>query len=317
MTNGTNEPALAYDRERWQGSRAYTQRLSDSQAQRLEELADLTLLARSTYFAQGDLNSWKYRTGSVGEDEYSAAAAGNRHANMATHAPAIASVMLRTASEQLAGLAAALRACEVFGAPEPLVRSVLENSAYACWVMDPQTNGTIRGARVLAAELTTTDHLRRAIADVSGTENDEHAKLSERFQQLKTLAEELYDPFVITKDRSYTVGGERYPSFTTAVTAWADGPGGGRVSGRGMYGLLCSDTHPKGLASRLNWQHGPDTRIAEQHVTIGYLERLLTAALSPFYSGLVCLASYHGWLGNPALAEFETEYMRISPNAIQ
>jgi hypothetical protein len=227
--------------------------------------------------------------------------------------------MTRTAGEQLAGLAVTFRAGEFFGAPEPVVRSVLENCAYACWVMDPQSTGEKRGARVLAAELTTVDHLRSAIKELAGTEGDDYATLSASFDQLVKLAIELYSPFNLPKgnDRTYTVGSERYPSFTRAVTAWADGPGGSSTSGRGVYGLLCSDTHPKALAARLNWHAGSGQNVAEQSVTLPYLENLVTAALSPFYGALVVLASYHGWLGNPALAEFEAAYSSIAPGVLR
>lgn len=301
------------------GEAGYEQRVTDAQHTRLEELARVLELGRRTYFDQGGFFAWATQPDSVGTDEYAAAAAGVVLANMATHAPAVASVLIRTAAEQLAGLAAILRAGEVFGALEPVVRSVLENSAYACWVMDPQATGDQRGARVLAAELTTVSHLRSALDEVSEAGNADSVQLTVRYDQLEALATALYPPFNPPKrsnDR-YTVGGERYPRFTEAVIAWADGPGGGHVSGRGIYGLLCSDTHPKALAARLNWRRGSTSTRADQHVDLSYLDALVTAALSPFYSGLVCLASYHGWLGNPALAGFETMYEAIAPGAIR
>jgi hypothetical protein len=40
-------------------------------------------------------------------------------------------------------------------------------------------------------------------------------------------------------------------------------------------------------------------------------------ALSPFNGSLVCLASYHGWLGNSALAGFEAAYETIAPGVLQ
>jgi hypothetical protein len=297
----------------------YQQRATAAQLERLNQIAAVLELGRRTFFVQGELFGWKARSGSTGESEFEAATRGSRLANMATHAPAVASAMIRTAGEQLAGLAATFHAGEVFGAPEPLVRSVLENAAYACWVMDPQSTGEKRGARVLAAELTTVDHLRRAIEDVAGTDSDDYKTLSARFDQLRTLADELYSPFTPPKgkDRTYTVGDERYPSFSGAVLAWANGPGGGRTSGRGLYGLLCSDTHPKALAARLNWRIGATPNVAEQNVTVPYLEQLVTAALSPFYGALVCLASYQGWLANPALAEFEAAYEVIAPGMVK
>lgn len=297
----------------------YEQRATTAQRERLGQLASVLELGRRTFHAQGDLFGWRVQHGSAGADEYDAASRGNGLAVMATHAPAVASMMIRTAGEQLAGLAAVFRAGEVFGAPEPVVRSALENSAYACWVMDPQSTGTNRGARVLAAELTTVDHQRAAIEELSGTDNDEYSRLSASLDQLAALANKLYSPFTPPKgnDRNYTVGGERYPSFTRAVMAWADGPGGGSVSGRGLYGLLCSDTHPKALAARLNWSVGAVPSMAEQSVTVPYLDRLVTAALSPYYGALVCLASYHGWLGNPALADFEAAYEVIAPGMLK
>lgn len=42
-------------------------------------------------------------------------------------------------------------------------------------------------------------------------------------------------------------------------------------------------------------------------------DSLVTAALRPYYSVLVMLASHHGWLGNAALTEFETAYESIAP----
>ncbi len=298
---------------------AYEQTSTAEQRTRLHQLASVLDLGRRTFFAQGELFAWKAQPGSVGADEADAAACGIRLAVMATHAPAVASVMMRTAGEQLAGLAAVFRAGEVFGAPEPVVRAVLENSAYACWVMDPQSTGEKRGARVLAAELTTVSHMRSAIEELGGTSTEEYRTLTGTFDQLVALADELYSPFTSPKgnDRTYTVGGERYLSFTHAVVAWADGPGGGHISGRGLYGLLCSDTHPKALATRLNWRPGATPNVSEQIVPLPYLDRLVTAALSPFYGALVCLASYHGWLGNPALAEFETAYGGVAPGVLK
>ncbi len=297
----------------------YQQSITIDQQNHLDQLAAICELGRRTYFAQGEIFEWRAEVGSAGENERAAARAGNRLAGMATHAPAVASTMIRTAGEQLAGLAAMFRAGEVFGAPEPVVRSVLENSAYACWVMDPQTTGIKRGARVLAAELTTVDHLRSAIKEVVGMDGEDYKYLSASFEKLVELATDLYKPFSEPRsnDRKYTVGDERYPSFTRAVMAWADGPGGGNTSGRGVYGLLCSDTHPKGLAARLNWHTGATPNIAHQSVTLRYLDNLVTASLSPFYGALVLLASYHGWLGNSALTEFEAAYEKIAPGALR
>lgn len=192
----------------------------------------------------------------------------------------------------------------------------MENSAYACWVMDPSVTGIQRGARVIAAELTTVDHLRAAVREVAGSADAEFQLLSVRFDQLTTLAKELYEPFEMPqgRERRFSVGGEKYPTFTQAIVAWADGPGGGRVSGRGLYGLLCGDTHPKALAARLNWRQGGRPIVAEHLVKVDYVERVCTAALSPFYGALICLASYHGWLGNRPLAEFEAAYERIAPD---
>jgi hypothetical protein len=298
---------------------AYIQRVTEEHRGRPNQIATVLELGRRTYFAQGNMFGWKAQPGSVGERERKAALSGIRKAGMATHAPAVASVMIRTAAEQLAGLAAIFRAGEVFGAPEPVVRSVLENSAYACWVMDTQSTGETRGARVLAAELTTVDHLRAAIEEVVGTHSDDYKMLSKSFDKLVALAKELYSPFVLPKgnDHTYTVGGERYPSFTRAVINWAEGPGGGHTSGKGVYGLLCSDTHPKGLAARVNWHSGAEPNTAEQSVTLSYLENLVTAAISPFYGANVLLASYHGWLGNPALTEFEAAYEAIVPGVLR
>lgn len=297
----------------------YEQTSTVEQRTRLHQLASVLDLGRRTFFAQGDLFAWKAQRGSVGADEADAAARGIRLAGMATHAPAVASVMIRTAGEQLAGLAAVLRAGEVFGALEPVVRAILENSAYASWVLDPQSTGEKRGARVLAAELTTVSHLRSAIEELGGTNTDEYRTLTGTFDQLVALASELYSPFTSPKgnDRTYTVGGERYPSFTSAVIAWADGPGGGHISGRGLYGMLCSDTHPKALATRLNWRPGATPNVSMQIVPLPYLDQLVTAALSPFYGALVCLGSYHGWLGNPALSEFESAYEAIAPGVLR
>lgn len=77
----------------------YEQRVTDGQRARLEELARVLELGRRTFFAQGDLFGWTARPDSVGADEYAAAAEGVVLANMATHAPAVASVMIRTAAE--------------------------------------------------------------------------------------------------------------------------------------------------------------------------------------------------------------------------
>lgn len=247
----------------------YAQRVTDPQREHLAELASVLELGRQTFFAQGDLFEWSAQPGSVGADEYEAAAHGVALANMATHAPAAASVMIRTAAEQLAGLAATLRAGEVFGALEPVVRAALENCAYACWIMDPQVSGEQRGERVLAAELTTVDHLRSALEEVVGAGSADSVELDARYDQLVAVVESLYPPFVAPKGNSHThtVGGERYPRFTQAVAAWANGPGGGHVSGRGIYGLLCSDTHPKALAARLTWRgDAAESKWAEQHV---------------------------------------------------
>jgi hypothetical protein len=184
--------------------------------------------------------------------------------------------------------------------------------------MDPKTTGARRGARVLATELTTVDSKRRAVEEVAGVESPDCKELMSRFEELAHLANELYPPFAVPRRRDrYAVGGERYPTFTQAVHSWSEGPGGGAVSGKGVYGLLCNDTHPMALAGRLTWRFGTEHNVAHQEVSIDYLTSLATAALSPYYSGLVLLAKYHGWLDNPALQALEDRYGELVPGALR
>jgi hypothetical protein len=125
-------------------------------------------------------------------------------------------------------------------------------------------------------------HLRSTLDEVSGWDA-EAVELAIRFDQLGALATDLYPPLEPPErsNDSFTVGGERYPRFTAAVIAWADGPGGGHVSGRDVHGLLCSDTHPNSLAARINWWFGSTSTRAEQLVDLSYLDALVTAALRP------------------------------------
>ena len=56
------------------------------------------------------------------------------------------------------------------------------------------------------------------------------------------------------------------------------------------------------------WRPGATPTVSMQIVPLPYLDQLVTAAPSPVLWSPRMLGSYHGWLGNPALSEFESAY---------
>jgi hypothetical protein len=192
---------------------------------------------------------------------------------------------------ELLALGHLLRAEEVTGTIEVLVRAIVERVGRINWILDndPRVTPKIRAVRATLEMNASSEHYRRALEDL-GQSGRVMKPVIDTIRDGRALAEgwftNIEKPTVDPGDSmsppssdvsKWIIEGESYPTYQK-LARWA--VTGEEFSGRvalGTYGALSSFSHPSFIASR---EH---REVVEQRITYSYsfdyVERLIRLAL--------------------------------------
>lgn len=134
----------------------YSVEISESQMDRLRQMASVLEGARSTYFAFLDETQWETPPQSAASTDLSSQEFDLEQPwgeQLRRHPRDLCSLFVRVSSDHLGGIAALIRAKELMFSLYPLVRSTAEHSSTAWWVLNPNMTLRQRAARSLLQEL--------------------------------------------------------------------------------------------------------------------------------------------------------------------
>ncbi len=216
------------------------------------------------------------------------------------------------ASQLLSGLQTLVADREVMFAPAPIVRSLLENCGFVCWLIypgEPYTGRRVkaeggrllegwgprrRGARAYLTRVEDLTH-RKAVAKALN-----HPNLPQLGRQLRTIRREwlhelFYDSEIDKTDGGQIVlRGETYPALRE-LASWVERLEGANWNSSAVYAILSRGTHP-------SFTHLSEfvTRTADgepgrwQLDDAKYIYRLIRAAILTFTSAWRLVAAYLG-----------------------
>lgn len=199
------------------------------------------------------------------------------------------------AGEQLAAMAAVIRAQEhVFGL-FPLARSIIEHSAASVWVLDPDVSPERRCARAALAVDRSNEELVVAAAHLANKQNDVY---QERRRAMRDLRAQLLIEFPEGTDLQTTpkvIAGEDLLSPTAAVRAFAEAAGFDPREWEGIYDYLCAAANHPTLAAFEFFGESEEDRRQAPTMSEDFLERLARAVVAPYLMALQGYSAYCGW----------------------
>lgn len=214
---------------------------------------------------------------------------------------------LEVAANHLGGIAALYRSGEVMFSPVPLVRSVLEYSSHAAWVIGDGT-GVAEDvlARAYLEEFTSCEFAKMAAGRMGSKNDPSYIKARDRWAEVRNRAIAAF-PGTTAADLDEskpgrTISNQTLPNPEAAVT-WMLSliyrKANGSVTnkqGQGIYAFLSSGTHPSLYQARQlrNAINTGDSVKSVLSVDTSYLENLLGVAVMAFYNALSYVVSFYG-----------------------
>lgn len=285
----------------------------DDVSVRLEQLAQLADSCRGAFHAVSAESHWRPTLGSAA----SAAQDLINHKDPASSGDGVMAgfdlvsevvvTYLEIAAGHLGGLATLCRAGEVFFAPAPLVRSVMENSAHAMWVIgDKPGEPADILARAYLEEFASCESAKRAAEKIGSEEDDGYQQANRRRTIVRDRAIAAF-PGTTRTDLSEKKPGRKIADQVlpgaVAGVKWmfellhtrADGTVTEHQAS-GIYAFLSSGTHPslyQVRQLRVPVDHG-DHHGTILRMDVAFFERLLAAAVMPFYGALSYVLSFYG-----------------------
>lgn len=226
----------------------------------------------------------------------------------------------------LGGLAALHVGHEVLFSPGPLVRAILENCARIMWVLAPDDpQGTrVRVARGYLEELLSAEQVKTVVGRLADKSNDRYRSASADYRALRdTLIPGLFMGATRADLGEHTLDGQRRLRLEECVK-WmyertsAGGTGISADQGVGLYGFLCSMTHPTLYPAReltLLRQRSDGTMERYLRLDLDLLGKLAGAAITTFYSAFSLLMWYFGWV-SPKKDEWEGLIEAVLPGTL-
>lgn len=288
------------------------QQSPDGVMARLGELAGLAEACRTAFLTVGSASNWEPAPGSDGAKVREALntvdPAVTADGTAADGIPAgfelvqdVVVTYLQVAAGHLAGLAALYRSGEAMFPPIPLIRSIVELSAHAMWVIgdDPQLGPTAMLARAYLEEFDSCESSKDAAVKMHGKESTAYQVARTRRTTVRDRAMTTFPgttpahlergkhPHINGGEPGRTIAGQILVGPTAGVVWMFDlleRFGGGSVNNdqaKGIYAFLCAGTHPSLYQARQMRRGGHGL-----HVDIETLERRLKLAIVAYYKAL-------------------------------
>lgn len=273
------------------------QAASDNVMVRLSELAALAEACRTAFLAIGSTSNWEPASGSAGARVREA---------LATADPAVTSdgiaagfelvqevvvTYLEIAANDLAGLSALYRCNEAIFPPIPLIRSIIEHSAHAMWVIgaDPQLSPTAILARAYLEEFASCESGKQAAVQMGDKTTTAYQGARTRWKSVRDRALKAFpdnNPTDLGVEGGRMLGGQRLLGPEAGVGWMFDllerfrAVSVTRRQAEGIYAFLCAGTHPSLYQARQL------RRRRELRKELTSLERELKLAISAYYNAL-------------------------------
>lgn len=187
----------------------------------------------------------------------------------------------------------------------PVLRSVIEHSAWLCWMLDESATPYQRLCRANLAYLNTGKGRVATAALIYGAHSEMHDTAS---QDYEALLSDLRGSFVdINTGRNLCIDGERLPAATQIVRHMGELMGNSD-RWNGVYKFLCQmANHPTLSVSEVLVLQ--DDLVLEIRISHDTLSQNLLSALNPYLWSLNYLCAYLGW-PTTALDELFDEFER-------
>jgi len=239
---------------------------------------------------------------------------------------------LELAVHNCTALGAIYEAVEVVAAPPQLARSVIENCARACWLIDTELDSDPDSDPSLnRLARTYIDHNRSAVdrqlaaQRIAGTDSPSYEIARQAFKAMRAEIKAVFPTTVGSDyDSPTTINGQRNLGLTETVVWFFDylhRTGQGTIDGevaQGLYVHLSNQTHPTISTVRDHRRfitHGEHFG-TQNVVTSTELKRLARLAVGSVQSALVLVHRYCGWPFDPD-GEFEGLIDQIAPGLIR
>jgi hypothetical protein len=298
---------------------------TNEQRARLAELAAALVDCRSVFLAAFEDGVLEPRDGSQVAHDFAlelAGPAGPWPGDINIQPRTLAAKLVRQQVDFCACLGISIGAGEVFDPISSLVRGAVEYATRAVWVIDPSANDPhdttaghrTRSARTLLVELVSAEEFINAFKgrdDVA----DELARIKAARLRLRELARAMFDHVDLSSDSrsNWSVGGQRYSSWSAIAKAWAEMESA-PVHGGKLYGLLTVESHPQGFIATRGLR--PTDTGPARAVAMDDIERRVQLALVASYSSLMLLANYHGY-SSSILKDWETRTQTALPGVFR
>ncbi|WP_433620933.1 hypothetical protein [Nocardia sp. CA-120079] len=234
---------------------------------------------------------------------------------------------LELAVHNCAALAAVCEAGEVIAAPPQLARSVIENCARACWLID---TGLVSDPALSRLARTYIDHDMSAVdrqlaaKRIASGKSLEYEVARQAFEAIRAEIKAVF-PNTVGQDFNApkTINGQRNLGLTQTVVWFFDflrraesGVIDGEVA-EGLHVHLSNQTHPtiSTVRDRRRFLAHGDHFGTQNVVTSAELEKLVRLAVGSVQSALVLVHRYCGWPFDPD-GEFESLIDKIAPGLI-
>ena len=206
----------------------------------------------------------------------------------------LADLWTLVAAEQLASMAALIRAGEhVFGL-FPLARSVVEHSAAVVWVLAPDLSVEQRCARAALAIDRSNEELVTASAHLADKSNETYKARRAAMRELREQVVTEFPDYTDLAASPKTIAGETPVSPTALVRHFAEAAGFNPREWEGIYDYLCAAAnHPTLAAFEFFSEEGQSGHLPT--MSEDFLDRLIRAVISPCLMALQGYAAYCGW----------------------
>jgi len=194
----------------------------------------------------------------------------------------------------------------------PLLRSVLEHSAYVIWALDNQAEMRTRAARAALVAVKSQEILTGAASRIAGKGSETNVAHRKAYRKLREDVATEFELDEITDP--YTIDGEPLPRITEIIEHFGERWGDAR-QWIGVYDYLCGTAnHPSFNAYEYFDLEDPTAKLPA--LSVDGLRRLLSPAMVPYLKALEAGTAYMGLPEEPMNAYIDRVNAVLGPTLV-
>jgi hypothetical protein len=201
-----------------------------------------------------------------------------------------AELWLIIAADQLFGLSLMIEDGTTVFSLFPVLRSVIEHSAFAIWVLDDMASTRERSARAAVAVIRGQEEVVKAASRMGDKNSPTAVEAKAKLNELRQQATAEFGTLIVSP---LSIDGTTVPRPSDIISMFGERWGSSR-QWEGIYDWLCGTAnHPS-----LNGDEFFDTSVPAKpfaYISSDLLNRLLRAALVPYLKALEYFVAYMGW----------------------